>query len=170
MVPTGRFEQQHTRLFTGPGALLKSVQFSDRLQARLEQAQRVVVQSRGSQGGGVKHIMRHFSFAAHRFESWTGPRRKYACCIHAVALLLCDIAGDCRLQAAERRRAEAALEAMTPQNLMEVGLAADFGEICMRRHIQNNEDKYNFSVSLCLRDRAPAATQGRYFPLKYLFP
>jgi len=133
LVRTGRFEEQHARLFTNKRALLKSVQFSDSLQARLEACQRVVLRNGGQQGGGVQHIMRHFSFAPHRFESWTGPRRKYACCLHAVALLLCDLAGDNRRPAHERREAEAALASMTPQNMLEVGLAGDFGEICMRR-------------------------------------
>ena len=132
LVRTGRFEQQHVNLFTGQHALLKDIQFSDGLQTRLEACQKIVLRNRGQQGGGVKHIMRHFGFAAHRFESWTGPRRKYACCLHAVALLLADIAGDSRRQASERRRAEAAMEAMTARDMLEVGLAADFGEICMR--------------------------------------
>jgi hypothetical protein len=73
LVRTGRFEEQHARLFTNKRALLKSVQFSDSLQARLEACQRVVLRNGGQQGGGVQHIMRHFSFAPHRFESWTGP-------------------------------------------------------------------------------------------------
>ena len=132
LVRTGRFEAQHKRLFTAKHALLKSVQFSDALQARLEACQRIVVQSRGCQGGDVRHIMRHFSFAAHRFESWAGPRRKYACCVHAVALLLCEMAGDSRRSLHERQEAQAALDAMTPRDMLEVGLAADFGEICMR--------------------------------------
>ena len=80
----------------------------------------------------MKHVMRHFSLAMHRFESWTGPRRAYACCLHAVALLLADIAGDSRRPAAERRRAEECLDAMMPQDLLEVGLSCDFREICVR--------------------------------------
>ena len=132
LVRTGRFEEQHARLFIARHALLKDIQFSDGLQARLEACQRVVVSHNGTQGGGVTHIMRHFSLAPHRYESWTGPRRIYACCIHAVALLLADMAGDSRRQVAERRRAEKALDAMTAKDLLEVGLAGDFGEICTR--------------------------------------
>ena len=150
LVRTGRFEAQHARLFTAKHALLKSVQFSDSLQARLEACQKMVVQSRGSQGGGVRHIMRHFSFAAHRFESWTGPRRKYACCVHAVALLLCEMAGDPRRNLSERRNAQAALEAMTPRDMLEVGLAADFGEVCMR-----------FIREFDVSDRDPSRTAAR---------
>jgi hypothetical protein len=129
---TRTFDEQHARLFTGPGALFKKVQFSDAIQARLEAAQRLVVQERGAQGGSVTHIMRHFSFAPHRFESWTGPRRRFACCLHAIALLLADLASDSRRKAEERRQAEDMLEWMTPRNLMEVGISADYGELCQR--------------------------------------
>ena len=118
LVRTGRFEEQHARLFTARHALLKDIQFSDGLQARLEACQKIVVRHKGAQGGGVTHIMRHFSLAAHRYESWTGPRRIYACCIHAVALLLAEMAGDSRRPVAERRRAENALNAMTMKDLL----------------------------------------------------
>ena len=49
-----------------------------------------------------------------------------------MALLLAEMAGDSRRTPAERRQAEEALAAMTPTNLLEVGLAADFGEVSMR--------------------------------------
>ena len=132
LVRTGQFEQQHARLFTERHALLKNIQFSDSLQARLEACQTEVLRHRGAQGGGVRHIMRHFSLAPHRFESWVSPRRAYACTLHAVALLLADIAGDVREKKPTRLRAEEALHAMQPARLLEVGIAADFGEICMR--------------------------------------
>ena len=132
LVRSDHFKTQHEMLFTDKNALLKGIQFSHELQARLEACQRVVLQHKGAQGGDLRKVMRHFSFANHRFESWTDPRRRYACAIHAIALLLADIAGDMRKGKPERDRAEACLEAMTPQNLFEVGLACDYGEISMR--------------------------------------
>ena len=81
---------------------------------------------------GVKHILRHFSYAPHRYESWADPRRKYACTLNAIALTLADIAGDARQTSATRARAEQSLDAMTARDILEAGLAADFGEICMR--------------------------------------
>ena len=80
----------------------------------------------------MKHIMRHLRYAPQRFESWADPRRKYACCLNAIALILADIASDTRLPAPQRERAEACLDAMTPQDILEAGIAADFGEISMR--------------------------------------
>ena len=132
LVRTSGFEEQNERLFGKKNGILKKIQFSDALQARLEACQRVVLLHRRTQGGDVKQVMRHFSFAPHRFESWTGPRRKYICCMHAIALLLAEMAGDSRRLPSERALAEESLKSMTCQNLIEVGLAADFGEICMR--------------------------------------
>ena len=76
--------------------------------------------------------MRHLSYALHRFESWVEPRRRYACILHAVALLLAEVAGDARRKPADRARAERCLEAMTPQELREIGCSADWGEVCQR--------------------------------------
>ena len=129
LIRTGRFERQRKRLFEDRHALIKDIQYSDLWQARLEECQRLVVRTDGSKGGGVKHIMRHLSYAPQRFESWADPRRKYACCLNAIALMLADIASDARLPTPQRERAEACLDAMTPQDILEAGIAADFGEI-----------------------------------------
>ena len=131
LIRSNRFGAQHERLF-GKNGLLKQVQFSDGLQARLEECQRIVLRHAGHQGGNLRHVMRHFSFAAHRFESMNEPRRKYACVLHAVVLLLADMAGDSRRTKDERKRAEDILDAMTTQDLLETGLAGDFCECAMR--------------------------------------
>ena len=44
---------------------------------------------------------------------------------------LADIADDWRSTPEARRRAEAALDAMTVNDTLAAGLAADFGEVCM---------------------------------------
>ena len=132
LVRTSGFEEQNERLFGKKTGILRKIQFSDGMQARLQECQKKVLLHRGTQGGDVEKVMRHFSFAPQRFESWTGPRRKYVCCMHAIALLLAEMAGDSRRQQWERSLAEQSLKAMTCQNLIEVGLAADFGEICTR--------------------------------------
>ena len=131
LIRSNRFGAQHERLF-GKKGLLRQVQFSDGLQARLEECQRIVLRHAGRQGGDLRHVMRHFSFAAHRFESMNEPRRKYACVLHAVVLLLADMAGDSRRTKDERKRAEEILDAMTTQDLLETGLAGDFCECAMR--------------------------------------
>ena len=132
LMRNSKFEEQHERLFGKTHGLLRQIQFSDGLQSRLEACQQTILLHRRTMGGGVQQVMRHFSFAPHRFESWTAPRRKYACAIHAVALLLAEMAGDSRRQGPERKQAQEALAAMTTENLVEVGMCADFGEVCMR--------------------------------------
>ena len=57
---TGRFEEQHARLFTSKNALLKDVQYSENWRARLHACQKLVVQKEGAQGGNVQSILRHF--------------------------------------------------------------------------------------------------------------
>ena len=46
-------------------------------------------------------------------------------------MLLCGVAGDPRIEKPRRDRAEAALGAMTPGDIIACGLAADFGEVCL---------------------------------------
>ena len=85
-----------------------------------------------TQGGDLRHIMRHYAYAPQRFESWANPMRKYACTLNAVALLLADVAGDERQTKQRREMAQQCLDAMTPRDLWETGIVGDFGEIAMR--------------------------------------
>ena len=129
---TGRSEEQHKRLFTAKHALIKDIQYSEKIQARLLACQKLVVQAQGSQGGNVLRFLRHFSFAAHRWESFAGPRRQYACLLNAIFLCLSGIASDPRETAEWRRLAETCMDDMTPRDILQCGLAGDYSEICMR--------------------------------------
>ena len=80
----------------------------------------------------VTHIIRHISFAPHRFESFVGPRRQYVCLLNAIFLCLAGVANDIRQDRAVRDRAVTAMESMTARDIFEAGLAGDFGEICIR--------------------------------------
>ena len=126
------FEEQHRTLFSGRHALLADVQHSDALQARLQACQADVVAERGSQGGGVVSILRHFSFAPHRWESFAAPRRQYCCMLIAIFKCLGAIAGDWRMEKAKRDRAEKCMDAMCGRHAVEIGVAADYAELCMR--------------------------------------
>ena len=128
---TDGFQLQQKRIFTDKHAVLKDIQFSNALKAKLEACQHLVVSAKGSQGGGLTHVIRHFSCTPIRFESMCAPQRAYACVILAVALLLADVASDTREDAKKRQRAATALEAMTEDNLIRTGLAGDWGEVSM---------------------------------------
>ena len=147
---TGTFEAQSRRLFTDKHAFFKDLQYSDLWQQRLQDCQRLVIHRRGSQIG-VKHIMRHFSFAPQRWESDADPRRKYICCLNAVALLLCHVASDARQTRATRDRAKDSLRAMTPRDIMETGLTGDFQEECIRLPVTARAPSY---VAECMRNLA----------------
>lgn len=76
-------------------------------------------------------MLRHLAFVQPRFESFVAPRRRYICLLQAIVMLLAATAGDMRNQKQQRARAEAALDAITPPDVLANGLAADFGEQCM---------------------------------------
>ena len=95
-------------LFSGKNALIKNVQHSDLLQARLQACQRDILAEWGSQGGGVVNVLRHFSFAPHRWESFAAPRRQYCCMLLAIFKSLGAIAGDWRVDKKNKSRRKSA--------------------------------------------------------------
>ena len=131
-IRTGRFEEQHATLFSGKHALLADVQHSEVLQARLQSCQAEVAAQDGSQGGGVVNVLRHFSHAPHRWESFAAPRRQYCCMLVAIFKCLGGIAGDWRNDKSKRERAEKCMDAMSGRHAVECGIAADYSEVCMR--------------------------------------
>ena len=131
LIRTGRFEEQHKMLFSERHALIKDIQYSHQWQARLQACQHLVLAEKGSQGG-VEHTLRHFSFAAHRWESFAGPKRQYVCLLNAILICLAGIIADQREDSSKRNRARKCLESMTPRGILEAGLAGDFSEFCMR--------------------------------------
>ncbi len=138
-----RFEEQWERLFNRKHALIADIQNSDQLRARLAACQRRVLRVDNQQGGSLTSILKHFSFVKTRFESFVGPRRKYICLLQAIVMLLCSIADDQRMPKDRRDRAEAALDAITPSDVIACGLAADYSEICLafvRKSDTNNHD------------------------------
>ena len=124
-----RFKEQLDRLF-GKHGLVPDVQYSDVWRLKLQTCQRRVLETEGGQGGGLAHVMRHFSYAKQRFDSFAAPLRKYCCMVNAIALLLATVASDKRQQAATRARAATSLEAMTFEKLLAAGVSADYAEEC----------------------------------------
>ena len=124
------FGAQWERLFGGEHSIVGDIQYSAPLRARLQACQRRVLHVDGAQGG-LAGILKHLSFVQPRFESFVGPRRKFICMIQAIIMLLCSIAADPRVKKPRRDRADAALDALTPQDIIACGLAADFGEVCL---------------------------------------
>ncbi|CAJ1448590.1 unnamed protein product [Effrenium voratum] len=126
------FEDQWQRLFAGRHALIPDIQNSEVWKSRLIAAQKQVLRSRGAQGGGLQKVLRTFSFGKQRFDSTSDPMLKYCCLLHAIAVLCAMQAADERGDAQIRRRAEAALQAMTAPQLMRCGLTCDYTSECLR--------------------------------------
>ena len=58
-------------------------------------------------------------------------RRRYVCLLCAIAHLLVLKAGDARQKTEIRSSAQAALDAMTPDDCFTAGVAGDYGEVCL---------------------------------------
>ena len=88
---TGGFQKQYDELFQKKGALMKSIDFSNKQKAMLEACQKHVVDIDGHQGGGLTKIMRNLSHAPQRWESMAAPYRIYCCIFKAIAMLLAAV-------------------------------------------------------------------------------
>ena len=63
LVRTGGFKKHHEELLKKKGALLKSIDFSNKQKSLLEACQKYVVDTEGHQGGGLTTTMRNLSRA-----------------------------------------------------------------------------------------------------------
>ena len=114
--------------------------------------QRRVLTVDDKMGGHLTNIMKHFSFVKPRFESFVGPRRKYICLLQAIVMLLAQIADDTRQEGKKRRRAEEALDAITPSDTIACGLAADYAEVCLSFIRVFDTNSHDPALSLAQRD------------------
>ena len=138
-----RFGEFWTRVFDSKHALVRDIQHSDQIRAKLESCQARVREVMGSQGGGLQSILKHLSAAKQRFESFASPARRYCLLLNSLALLLALIATDVRKDKATREAAEQALEAITPDSIVVSGLTADYTAECLdfvRKFDRSNVD------------------------------
>lgn len=113
-------------MFQKKFAIGKMLRHSHRLREMHAAAQKVVLRHDGVQGGGLNKALRHWSWAAHRFESEGGPWRHACCTLNATILTLCEEVEDMRRQTKERAAHEATLQALTPSALIGMGIGSDF--------------------------------------------
>ena len=151
LVRSARFEEQNIRLFTGRHALLKDIQYSEQTQARMQAAQERVLVEKGEQGGGIKRVLRHFSVAMHRWESFAGPRKMYVCLLNAIFMMLADIYNEDRYPKWKRMEALKCLEAMTARDILECGVAADYSDLCLRCAGNSERNRWVASSTEVLR-------------------
>ena len=94
-------------LFNREHALLKDLRFSDLWAAKLEVAQNHILQQRGVLGGDVREVIRTFSFAPQRFESFYTPLLDFLIVLPAIVKMLKMIAEDSRSDKAQKRALDA---------------------------------------------------------------
>ena len=87
-----------------------------------------ILDAKGEQGAGLTKILRHLSFAAHRWESTVSPQRRYVVLQGAIALLLSVRATDVRIESKERLLAAKRLREMGPKHAALAGMTADWGQ------------------------------------------
>ena len=126
-----RFGEFWRRGFDSQHALIRDIQCSDQLRAKLESCQDRVIQVLGGQGGGLQCIVKHLSAAKQRFESFASPARRYCLLLSSLALLLALTASDTRQNKETRESAAEALEAITPDSIVVAGLTADYTAECL---------------------------------------
>ena len=133
------FDQKH--------ALVPDIQNSDAWARRLILAQQHVLEVAGQQGGGLTCALRHLSFAKQRFDSATGPARKFCCLLSAIVILLVTVAADRRLKNAQRSRAQTLIDDMTPARIMTAGLFADYMAECSSFFRQYEKTDHDIALS-----------------------
>ena len=139
----GDFQSFWDDVFDAKHALVPDVQNSDAWRRRLVLAQQHVLKTTGSQGGGLACAMRHLSFAKQRFDSATGPARKFCCMLAAIVVVLVTVAADWRSKCEQRARAQKLLDDMTPTRIVAAGLFADYMAECsvfFRQYEQTHHD------------------------------
>jgi len=117
-------------LFHDKNALLKDLRFSDLWAVKVKEWQRRVIQDRGYLGGEVTHLIHTFTFAPQRFESFCTPLFDLLIVIPAVVKMLKMIAEDWRDDVAAKR-AMKALHEIDGQFILDLGLLADYGSLCL---------------------------------------
>ena len=126
-----RFEDIFKMLFKDQHALLKDLRFSDLWKAKITEWQRRIIQDRGFLGGEVTNIIREFTFAPQRFESFCTPFFNLLIIIPAIVKMLKMIAEDKR-DPKQAQRASKAMRQIDGQWILDIGLIADFGSISLK--------------------------------------
>ena len=126
----GMFEGLFHLLFHDNHAMLKDLRYSDLWAAKVQDCMRQIVQDRGFLGGDITQITRTFTFAPQRFEYVCTPLFNLPMVIPAVIKMLKMIASYKR-DDSQAKRAFSALRQINGQFILDLGIAADYGSICL---------------------------------------
>jgi len=147
------FEKFFSEIFDNRHALIPDIQNSSMWRERLQLAQRHIVLKKGSQGGGLRSVLTHLSYAPQRFDSASSPARKYCAMLSSIALLLTTVVADSRFGGSTRKRAQALLDAMTPKHIVTAGLFADYTAETLRFVRLFDCDQHDIATTLTQKNR-----------------
>ena len=127
------FDAVHTHLFNNglsekKHAVIPDIQYSDKLKDLLVSAQQLYLRL-PAERSPLKVVLRHLSFAKHRFDSMADPVAKTAVMLLPICTLLSTISCDNRVSKEKRERAASALQLFTPKFCLSLGALADYGVI-----------------------------------------
>ena len=113
-------------------ALLPDIQNSEKLKAWLAHIQHTQASCVRLPGDlrPLDKVLKHFSFAKQRFESYADPMAKVAVLLLPVCTLLSFISCDERHGKEQRQRAVDTLKLFTPKFCIGLGMSADFALVC----------------------------------------
>ena len=75
-------------------------------------------------------MLKHLSFAKHRFDSMADPVAKTALMLLPICTLLSTVSCDARVSKEKRERAAESLQLFTPKFCLSLGALADYGLLC----------------------------------------
>ena len=107
-------------------AVIPDIQYSDKLKDLLVAAQKIYLRIPSEQNP-LRVVLKHLSFAKHRFDSMADPVAKTAVMLLPICTLLSTVSCDTRVKKGKRERAAAALNLFTPKFCTSLGALADYG-------------------------------------------
>ena len=124
-------EMQRIRwqLIDKPNSLAKLLQYHARARNAHCFCERAVIKVDGEQGGGLKTIVKNYSFAKQRFESEDTPALRIACTLVANMLFLTSEADDPNRKKEERENAAEILTVFNAEDLTLFGLETDLAAL-----------------------------------------
>ena len=122
------FELVWEDMFNRKGALVPEFQHSDKLKAAIQASQRDAVKLPGlcRSRSALDVVLKHFSFAKQRFDSFSLPAAKVAIMLLPVGAVLAARASDVREKLENRRRAMQVLRMLTPKCCLAFGVDSRF--------------------------------------------
>ena len=125
------FNAVHTHLFNNGAnakqhAVIPDIQYSSKLKDLLVAAQRTYLRI-PAESNPLRVVLKHLSYAKHRFDSMADPVAKTALMLMPLCTLLSTTSCDARVHPNKRQRAVEALQLFTPKFCLTLGALADYG-------------------------------------------